>query len=355
MSKIELSESIFVEPDGSRSVLVAFNGDRCHAKIVDEVPTDGDWYHTGYTSMGYDIYHKKATLWNPYDFVAIKKGKYKMKEQAHVLAKDLLSGKTVNESFAVMESSESEDKVTALLKFLNYADTEENRDRVSKAPYGKNVYCFDGDDNTFLICTSDEADEEYYDSVMNLIDDVGLAAFPQDVIDYILNHFTDEEIFLEYYRDDTESYAKDIKDEEDDPMEIIVDGEDVVITNRLFKECIECGAIDPDALDLSDIEDGNYVGDEDLVELYCYERSDPEHAGYDDVFDWFFTEFDNSFFTKFVEENDAVDWDAAIEWLNGEYGRGEELSHWDGTEYEEEVNRKTYYIYPGCDFHKLEL
>ena len=137
-------------------------------------------------------------------------------------------------------------------------------------------------------------------------------------------------------------------------MEITVDGEEVEITNRLFKECIECGAIDPADLSLADIEDGDYVGSLDLVELYCDERSDPEHAGYDDVFDWFRSEFDKEFFIKFAENRDAIDWDAAIEWMMGEYGRGEELNRWNGKEYEEDVNGETYYIYPDCDFIKLE-
>ena len=34
---VKTNESIVMEPDGSRSVLVAFRGDRCHAKIVDEL------------------------------------------------------------------------------------------------------------------------------------------------------------------------------------------------------------------------------------------------------------------------------------------------------------------------------
>ena len=512
-------ESIITEPDGSRSVLVSFRGERCHAQIVDKLPDDGTWNHTGYTSMGYDIYHKRSSHFDPYDFVAIKdkdaikegvmardktievrpgdkitvgkdtatvgdvlfqdvflgddyimatadvefkddKGNYRhwqswsdggklttksgeeyefmkeSKEAEHFderdvrknfakylekvpygwdlscvleygfsdidisnLAKlyrdgkfrkkieelltdcnfhqevedfengnfdpyiiegnviesainDILNGVPVLEAVGLMESTEDYDKITALLQFLGWDDTEDNRNRISVAHYNANVFSVD-DRNDFLICDDDEADEE----IDNLIDDLGLDAFSNP--SYILENFIDEDPINEYYQDDVESYARDIENEED-PITIKVYNEDdelvdVEVTNRLFKECIENNIIDESDFTTDDFdEDGEYIGDKDLVELYCDHFQTPEDQGYENGYDWLRFNFGKEFASKFIMDHDALDVDAVAEYIKSEDGRGGELNSWDGEEYEEEVNGTTYYIYPNCDFEELK-
>ena len=260
----------------------------------------------------------------------------------------MLAGKGVTESINLCESNEpEEDKVTALLQFLDLEDTPENRERVTVTKYNSNSYEIDGKE--FMVCTDEEADEEFHDSIENLIDDVGLSAFPDGIRDYIENNCLDEEPFMEFYEDDTRAYAEDIEGETlSEPEVIQIDGEDVSVTNRLFWECIESGAIDVDDLEPSDVEDGDYVGDEDLVELFWEKHSDPSDE-YDDVFDWYSFCFGESAFKQFVEEHNAINLDEVCEYLISICGRGNELSGWDGKEYEEDVNGETYYIYPNDD------
>ena len=86
-----LQESIVTEPDGSKSVLVSFpnsphlpfnsHGERCHAKIVKEVPPDGNYRRTAFTAPGYTVYVNmdevtKDFTFNPYAFIAIKDKRY---------------------------------------------------------------------------------------------------------------------------------------------------------------------------------------------------------------------------------------------------------------------------------------
>ena len=84
---MKFTESTVIEPDGSKSVLIVFpehspyipfvhHGERCHAKIVKEVPS-GNYRKTAFTSPGYTVYVNMDAVnkdyeFNPYAFVAVK-------------------------------------------------------------------------------------------------------------------------------------------------------------------------------------------------------------------------------------------------------------------------------------------
>ena len=268
------------------------------------------------------------------------------------VCKEIIEGKAVREALAINESSVDDDKVHALLQFLEIEPTEENLERVTVNSWNDNAYEIDGVE--FLVCTDDEADEEHKKAFMNLVDDLGLDSFSDNARQHILDNFVDDEPFQDYYEEDTRYYAEDIQNEDNSPETINVAGEDVEITNRLFQECFEVGALSESDLELSDIEDGEYVGDKDLVDLYCDAVSDPVDRGYDSAADWYLMAFGSDSFNQFVEHNNAIDWDAVCEWVKDEDGRGNELSVWDGREYEEDYNGETYYIYPQDDPKSVE-
>ena len=269
--------------------------------------------------------------------------------------KEILEGKAIREALALKESSGAdEDKVMALLKFLGLEFTEENIERVDVSSWNGNLYTVDGN-SEFLVCTDDEADEEHKEGFMNLVDDMGLESFSPNAQKYILENFVEDTPFVDYYQDDMKSYAEDILNESESPMSITVydenTGEDVEVevTNRLFKECLDNGIITESDLEISDIEDGEYVGDEDLVELWTEYFDDPTKQGYESGAEWFKFNFGDDYFLKFAEDHASIDWDEVCEWTKGEDGRGNILSSWDGEENEEYYNGKTYYIYCNDD------
>jgi hypothetical protein len=255
------------------------------------------------------------------------------------------------------ESDVDEDKVHVLLKFLDLDSTPENFDRVSVASYNDNVYTIDGVD--FLVCTDDEADAEFETAIDNFIDDVGIEGFTPLAQEYILENCIDEDPIIDFYQDSTRSYANDIYTETD-PITIEVEGPDgdsveVECTNRLFKECIENDIISEDDFSVEDFdEDGDYVGDKDLVELYCDHFDNPTVQGYDDAYDWLKWNFGASEASDFVKEHCSLDVEAVAEYIKSEDGRGNELNYWDGKEYEEDFDGETYFIYPTDDWRSIK-
>ena len=359
--------------------------------------------------------------------------------------------------------TEEYDKVTALLQFLGFHEID--RDRITISDYNSNEFLIDeGKDmpssfknNEVLVCTDEQADEEYEQSVMNLIDDIGLDSFSEGARQWILDNYVDEEEFQRMYEEYTRGYAEDIENEEnpsdeytlsvdcsfesklvefayedgylsegdltytdgmatsydysyekedilayykeqlededmdgiaefgdkvgvsidedadkDESIETIMDilermdnersdreitlEVEVSVTNRLFQECIENDVISENDLVLGGNidESGDYIGKDSLVELYCDHMEDPSALGYDSAVEWFKDDFGMQELSEYCKKNEhVIDWDAVIEWTKEQDGRGNELSRWDGVEYEEKVNGTTYYIYPTVDFKEL--
>ena len=274
----------------------------------------------------------------------------------------LLDGKSLTEAIKLTESKYYDDKVQALLQLLDLnTDIEANYDRVGQESYNDNVFYIDDRNNAFLICTDDEADEEFKQSIENLVDDIGFDAFSGFARDYILENCCDEDVIIDYYQDDQRGYAEDIQSE-DDPITVRVEDEEtgeskeIEVHNRLFKEIIENNiAVDDDFYASDFDEDGEYIGDNDLVELWCDYYKTPEDQGYDSAYEWLEFNFGKDYANKFVEDRCDIDWDAVADYIKGEDGRGSELNGWDGSEHEEEVNGETYYIYPQCDWEDLDL
>ncbi len=254
---------------------------------------------------------------------------------------------------------EKDEKILALIDFLDF--DEADYDRFEQSDYNPNIYIIDKGkevkscykNNEFLICTNEEAEKEYEDSFMNLVDDLGIQSFTKDAQEYILENCVINDrttLFDDAFDELTRSYAEDINLENNSP--IMWHGVEVI--NRLLQECIENDIITTDDISPDEIVDGDYEGkDVDLVERYCEHFCDATTLGYDSAADWYKFEFGEQDFNQFVINHDIIDWDKVMEYCKDMDGRGNELNRWDGHEYEEEVNGTTYYIYPDCDFKEL--
>ena len=87
-----------------------------------------------------------------------------------------------------------DEKILALINFLDF--DEADYDRFEQSDYNPNIYIIDKDkeikscykNNEFLVCTDEEAEKEYEDSFMSLIDDLGLESFSKEAQEYILEN-----------------------------------------------------------------------------------------------------------------------------------------------------------------------
>ena len=286
-----------------------------------------------------------------------------VEKDAKKLVSAMLEGKTFKEAVKLLESgSVDDDKVTALLQFLDLdPDNAANRERVHVLSYNDNMYYIDDDNNMFLVCTDEEADEEHLQGIENIYDDIGLDAFSPAARDYILENFADEEPIIDFYQDDMRSYAEDINSEDEMVMVEVEDPEtgekeEIEAHNRLLKELIENGYVSDLDFEESEFnEDGEYIGDKDLVEIWCDNNQSPEDAGYDSAYEWLEFEFGKDWAKGFVQDHCDLDLEAVSEYIAEEDGRGNELNGWDGSEHEEDVDGTTYYIYPQCDWESLDL
>lgn len=349
---------------------------------------------------------------------------------------------------------DNDEKITALLRFLSLP--EEDKCRFTKSEYNENEYLFD-EESAFLVCTDKEAEEEFRASVLNIAEEMGLDAFSVGAREHILANCTNEDVFLEIYKESNRFYAEDIKEEENPEIPVTVhaayrlenellafaymDGllsdsdfriegniavyegsfdapsyyqakveameskeevlefasalghyawcldilkekgipgckehfldalknlqkegsdkhllvvkKDITVTNRLLQECLENSILSGEGLTLGvEIdENGEYYDYDDLVEIYCEYADNPRNFGYDSAAKWFYDNYGQEELLSLCQKTpSAIDWEKVVDYTKETDGRGHILNRWDGQEYEGEVNGKTLYIYPGCDF-----
>jgi len=259
-------------------------------------------------------------------------------------------------------------KIEALIQFLGFDEADYGR--FTQSDHNSNIYIIDDgkeikscyQNNEFLVCTEDEADVEYHEAFMSLVEEMGLTSFTETAQEYIMDHFVnaDKDNWFDLaYEESTRSYAEDIILETEKGEMFTVAGPDedvnVTITNRLLLECIENHIIYPSDLEvgINITEEGEWTGG-DLVEKYCDYFDSATKAGYEDAVDWYRSDFGDEAFRDALMHHDIIDWDRVEEWTKEEDGRGNELNRWDGNEYDTKVDGTTYYIYPDCDFEELE-
>ena len=206
-----------------------------------------------------------------------------------------------------------ENKINALASYLE-CDPEE----ITIDEWDSNV--LKTPDGEYAVYTDEEADRAAVEYEEGIIDDLGLEAFTDSFLSYVLCYCVDDSYFEDICREDYSYYAEDIKYESDDEY-----------GNRLNQECIEAGLISESDID----EDGDYIGDEDLVDLLAEHHVEITKQNYDSFADWYFSELGIDSMNAVIKENpDLLDIEAITDELISWDGRGHILSFYDGKEIE---------------------
>lgn len=189
-------------------------------------------------------------------------------------------------------------KINALLNYLG-----ETMETVEvEEGYRDEIIVIDGAE--YLVLTDEEADQEYHEYQMNLIDDLGLDSFSDWARDEILNHHT------------TSDYQNLFDEIQEESMTCYID--DLRHMDELEEEMENAGCDNED----------------EFLEYLCDQE---------DSVDYFKFNFGNDEYERIIKENDLIDWDSVIEWVKDLDGRGI-MAGYDGIEMELENNLYAYRI-----------
>lgn len=187
-------------------------------------------------------------------------------------------------------------KINALLNYLG--ETTETAE--VEEGYRDEIIVIDG--NEYLVLTDEEADQEYHEYQMNLIDDMGLDSFSDWAKDEILNHHT------------TSDYQVLFDEIQEESMSCYID--DLRHMNELEEEMEQAGC----------------DNEEEFLEYLCDQE---------DSVDYFKFNFGNDEYNRIIIENNLIDWDSVIEWTKDLDGRGI-MASYDGIEMELENSLYAY-------------
>lgn len=154
------------------------------------------------------------------------------------------------------------------------------------------------DGERYVVADYDTAEDLAKSDVKSVVDDLGIESFTKEYQKKIFDKFADEEPFHQAFDESYRSYIEDIKSEDDDEYE-----------NRFVRELVENEIVSDD--DLVKNEDGLLALKEDADEDDLVDRFVDAMANawnYDYV-NWMKTEFGLDEVTRFIKENDAIDWD----------------------------------------------
>ena len=189
-------------------------------------------------------------------------------------------------------------KINAL---LNYLGESKETATVETLKHDDNKTVF-VDGVEYIVLTDTEADEQYKEYQLLLIEDLGLEGFSDWAKDYILDNFTSSysETFGDIQYNDAVSYVDDLKYSDDLDDELSRYGCD---------------------------------NEEELIDLLCEE----------DCVEWFKSAFGIDEYNRIIIENDLINWDEVIEWIKEVDGRGI-MASYDGVEMELENDLYGYCI-----------
>lgn len=213
---------------------------------------------------------------------------------------------------------EVQERINALAEYLDISPED------IKEGYRENIFEVDEGSREYLVVTEDEAREEAKESILSLIDDLGLQSFTKSAIDYIVDNFVDRDWFEDALRELEESYVEDIEEE--------TYGQDKY-ANRLIEELVDAGILDDEDLVPEDEDDEDslltYDGDldslkEEYVEHLLYGAGDPV--------EYYIDNFGHEDFKDVCEQNNLIDWDAVADYCIDEDGIAHNLSTYDGKE-----------------------
>ena len=191
-------------------------------------------------------------------------------------------------------------KINALLNYLG--ETMETAEvETLKHDDNKTVFI---DGAEYLVLTDEEADQEYYEYQMNLIDDMGLDSFSDWAKDEILNHHT------------TSDYQ--------------------VLFNEILEESMTCYIDDLRHMDEleEEMKNAGCDNEDEFLEYLCDQE---------DSVDYFKFNFGQDEYNRIIIENNLIDWDSVIQWTKDIDGRGI-VAGYDGIEIELENNLYAYRI-----------
>ena len=182
--------------------------------------------------------------------------------------------------------------------------------------------------DTYWVGTYDEAYEEAVEHSRELLDEMGLEALTPDYRDYVIENYLDkdemEDIMREYY----EGYVDDIEDEDDDTF-----------PNRLVQEMYDAGILTDDYFEKDEDGEIDYstLSDEDgAIDWESKKEAFVDHLiETDDAYSFLESMFGNGpELSKFVEENNLIDFDEVAEDCVDTDGIAHFLSYYDGKELE---------------------
>ena len=189
-------------------------------------------------------------------------------------------------------------KINAL---LNYLEESKETATVETLKHDDNKTVF-VDGVEYIVLTDTEADEQYKEYQLSLIEDLGLEGFSDWAKDYILDNFTYSysEIFDDIQYNDAVSYVDDLKYGGD-------------LDDELSRYGCE--------------------NEEELIDLLCEE----------DSVEWFKSMFGIDEYNGIIIESDLIDWAEVVEWTKEMDGRGA-MALYDGVEMELENDLYGYRI-----------
>lgn len=190
-------------------------------------------------------------------------------------------------------------KINALLNYLG-----ETMETVEvEEGYRDEIIVIDGAE--YLVLTDEEADQEYHEYQMNLIDDMGLDSFSDWAKDEILNHHTTSDyqnLFNEIQRESMACYIDDLRH-----------------MDELEEEMKNAGCDNED----------------EFLEYLCDQEDGVEYFKFN---------FGNDEYNRIINENSLIDWDSVIQWTKNIDGRGV-MASYDGVEMELENDLYGYRIF----------
>lgn len=201
------------------------------------------------------------------------------------------------------------EKLNALLGML-INDGETEVENINSCSCDNNLIEIevDGEDREYLVLDEYEAKQYFHDRIESLFDDMGLEAFSERAQEYILENCIDTNYLSESIRESYEFYVEDIEDEEASNDEF---------ENRLEEEIREASCQDK----------------EDYIDYLCEEYKGCEAQ-------YFINNFGSDQFKEMILNNDLIDIDKVVEYIDSWDGRGNIVSY-DG----EEIEESGYYIY----------
>lgn len=230
----------------------------------------------------------------------------------------------VKESFIMSDFNrdEASEKLLALADYLEI--DPETITELDDYYHGTNDSTFSTEDGEiYVVLDESEASDAFYESVENFIDECGIDGFSEIMQDWIKDNAVDSDWFETAYKEDSEFYANDVWEEEDEKY-----------GNRLISELYSDGVISDE--DFESDEDDEPLFDEclwdqdELVAKYVESRVDNE----DDYIGYFRFNFGESTFMDVIKQNNLLNIDKIADELERWDGRGPSLSYYDGVEHD---------------------